>query len=112
MQEHYTEKFALWVGANQARLNADGIKVRLPAEVAANGTYAEFFAEAGEAMVEIWDYGFSEFHVWLHHGNPQQEEVKMTHHEFQDFGEMYAALEQLVEQMTPLLGVGKRSVRR
>ena len=67
-------------------------------------TYVEFFAESGEAMVEIWDYGFSEFHVWLHQGNPQQEEVKTTHHEFQNFDEMYAALDTLVSRM--LTGTG------
>ena len=103
MQKQYTQKFVQWVQANQARLNADGIKARLPEGSAGNETYAEFFAKTGEATVEIWDYGFSEFHVWLHHGSPQQEEVKTTHHEFQDFAQMYAALEQLVNRLSPVL---------
>ena len=99
----FIPNFIQWVRANEARLADDKIRVNMPPQAAKEGTYAEFFAEGGEATVEIWDYGFSEFHVWLHCSKPQQEEVKTTHHEFQDFDEMYAALDQLVHRMSPVL---------
>lgn len=99
----FIPSFVRWVRANESRLAADHIRITRPPQAVKEGTYAEFFAESGEATVELWDYGFSEFHVWLHHGNPQQEEVKTTHHEFQDFDEMYAALEQLVDRMSLVL---------
>jgi len=110
-QENFILRFVEWVRANEARLAANQIRVVLPSLIFIEGTFAEFFAESGEATVEMWEYGFSEFHVWLHRGNPQAGEVNTTHYEFQDFGEMYAALEQLVEQMTPTLEVGEGSKR-
>ena len=98
----FIPSFVRWVRANESRLAADNIRVTMPPQAAKEGTYMEFFAEGGEAMVELWDYGFSEFHVWLHRSGSLQEEVKTTHHEFQDFDEMYAALEQLVDKMSPV----------
>jgi len=101
-QENFILGFVEWVRANEARLAAEQIRVVLPSLIFIEGTFAEFFAESGEATVEMWEYGFSEFHVWLHRGNPQ-EEVKTTHYEFLDYDEMYAALEQLVGRMSPVL---------
>ena len=102
-QENFILRFVEWVSANEARLAADRIRVALPSETTKEGTYAEFFAEGGEATVEIWDYGFSEFHVWLHQGDLLSGEIKTTHHEFQDFSEMYAALEQLTNRLSPVM---------
>ncbi len=98
-QENFTQSFVKWVRANEARLNADHITVRLPEKIIGNGTHADFFAEAGEATVEIWDYGFSEFHF----AAPEADQVSVTHHEFQDVAEMYAALDELVNRMSPML---------
>jgi len=95
-QENFTQNFVQWVQTNEARLNADRITVRLPEKITGNGTYADFFAESGEATVEIWDYGFSEFHF----AGPGAEQVSVTHHEFQDPAEMYAALDELVNRMS------------
>ena len=103
MKENFILNFVEWVRANEVRLAANQIRVSMPPSFSKEGTYAKFFAETGEAMVEMWDYGFSEFHVWMHRGNPQQEEVKTTHHEFQDFAEMYAALDHLVSRMSLVL---------
>ena len=95
-QENYTQSFVQWVRANEARLNADHITVRLPEKIIGNGTHADFSGEAGEATVEIWDYGFSE----LHFAGPEAEQVSVTHHEFQNMAEMYAALDGLVNRMS------------
>ena len=103
MKENFLLNFIEWVRTNEVRLAANQLRVSMPSSFSKKETFAEFFAETGEAMVEMWDYGFSEFHVWMHRGDPQQEEVKMTHYEFQDFAEMYAALEQIVNQMSPVL---------
>ncbi len=99
MTENYTQLFVRWIEANRARLANDKITVFLPEGFARNGTYADFFAESGEATVEIWDYGFSEFHAL----DPHTEEIKTTHHEFQSASELYAALETLVSRMSPVL---------
>ncbi|MGI4787256.1 MAG: hypothetical protein ACRYFS_00250 [Janthinobacterium lividum] len=104
-KEGFISSFIEWVRANEARLVADNITIRLPEKILAEGTYAEFFAASGEATVEMWDYGFSEFHVWMHHGNPKQEEVKTTHYEFQDFDEMYIALNLLINRLSPILAL-------
>ena len=98
-QENFTQSFVQWIRANEARLKADHITVRLPEKITGNGVYADFFAESGEATVEIWDYGFSEFHF----AGPEAEQVTVTHHEFQDTTEMYTALDELVNQMSPVL---------
>jgi len=95
-QENYTQSFVRWVRANEARLNADHITVRLPEKIVGNGTHADFFGEAGEATVEIWDYGFSEFHS----ASVESGQVSVTHYEFQDIAEMYAALDGLVNRMS------------
>ena len=95
----FISNFIRWVRANESRLAADKIRVNMPSQAAKEGTYAEFFSQEGEATVELWDYGFSEFHVWLHRSGSLQEEVKTTHHEFQDFDEMNAALDNLVNRM-------------
>ena len=95
-QENYTQSFVQWVRANEARLNADHITVRLPEKIIGNGTHADFLGEAGEATVEIWDYGFSEFHF----AALESGQVTVTHHEFQNMAEMYAALDGLVNRMS------------
>lgn len=101
MTENFTQLFIRWIEANRARLASDKMTVHLPEGPAANGTYADFFAGSGEATVEIWDYGFGEFHVL----DPYTEEIKTTHYEFQNASEMYAALETLVSRMSPMLAV-------
>ena len=95
-QENFTQSLVQWVRANEKRLNADHITVRLPEKIIGNGTHADFFGETGEATVEIWDYGFSEFHF----AGPEAEQVSVTHHEFRDTAEMYAALDGLVNRMS------------
>ncbi len=96
MKENFTDAFVWWVRHNQGRLEADGVIVDMPDEIIGNGTSASFFTGEGketkEIMVEIWDYGFSEFYI----ADPHSEQVKVTHYEFQETTEMYAALDQLV----------------
>ena len=90
------QSFVQWVRANEARLNADHITVRLPEKIIGNGTHADFFGAASEATVEIWDNGFSEFHL----AALEADQVSVTHHEFQDAAEMYVALDGLVNRMS------------
>ncbi len=101
--KNFTEAFVKWVRQNQSRLEIDGITLEMPDEVVGNGTYASFFTgggkEANEVMVEIWDYGFSEFYI----SDPRSEQVNVTHHEFREIDELYAALDQLVSRMSPVL---------
>jgi hypothetical protein len=103
MNEHFTAAFVRWVRQNQDRLEADGVTVDMPDKIIGNGTSASFFTGKGketkEIMVEIWDYGFSEFYV----SDPHSEQVKVTHYEFQATTEMSAVLDQLVNKMSPVL---------
>ncbi len=98
--ENFTDAFINWVRQNQNRLKADGITLEMPDEVAGNGTHASFFTKEGkekrEVMVEIWDYGFSEFYVT----DPRSEQVQVTHYEFQETAELYAALDQLINRLS------------
>jgi len=99
MKENFTQRFVEWVRANEARLNADHITVRLPEKIIGNGTHADSFAASGEVTVEIWDYGFSEFYF----SEPEAEQVNVTHHEFQNTAEMYVVLDEMVHRMSPIL---------
>lgn len=102
-QEGYIEAFHAWIRRNEPRLNASGITVQAPEKISPSGTHADFFSEAGEATVEIWDYGFSEFHVldWKAADADPDYQVAVTHHEFQSKGEMFAALNDLIHRMSP-----------
>lgn len=98
--KNFTDAFVKWVRQNRNRLEVEGVAVEMPDQIVGNGTYAYFSTGKGketkEVMVEIWDYGFSEFHV----ADPQAEQVTMTHHEFQEFDELYAALDQIVSRLS------------
>jgi len=99
MKENFTKTFVEWIQANQERLYAENITVQSPITIIGNGTYANFNNGVEEATVEIWDYGFSEFHVL----DPQTEQVNVTHYEFQNKAELYVALDELVNQMSLVL---------
>lgn len=102
-QEGYIEAFRTWIRRNESRLNASGIAVQVSEKIIPSGTYAEFFSEIGEATVEVWDYGFNEFHIVdLRAADLESDyQVTVTHHEFQSESELFGALDDLVRQLSP-----------
>lgn len=101
-QEGYIEAFHTWIRRNEPGLNACGITVQVPEKIVQSGTHADFFSQTGEATVEVWDYGFSEFHVvdWKAADTDADYQAEVTHHEFQNEGELFAALDSLVKRMS------------
>lgn len=102
-QEGYIAAFHAWIRRNDVRLSASGVTIQVPEKILLSGTHADFFSETGEATVEVWDYGFSEFHVLdLRPADRDPDyQVNVTHHEFQSEGEMFRALNELIEWMSP-----------
>ena len=101
--KNFTNTFVEWVRQNRNRPEVDGVAVEMPDQIVGNSTHAYFSTGKGEqtkeVLVEIWDYGFSEFHVT----DPQAEQVlKTTHHEFQEPSEMYAALDRVINHLSPV----------
>lgn len=101
-QESYIEAFHAWIRRNDVRLSASGITVQVPEKILLSGTHADFLSKFAEATVEVWDYGFSEFHVLdLQPADREPDyQVKVTHYEFQNEGEMFRALTELIEWMS------------
>ena len=70
-----------------------------------NGVYAALKSDHFEAGVELWETGDSEFYFsdWEAVERDPAVGVVVTHHEFKSPAELYAALDELVNRMCPML---------
>lgn len=99
--------FQEWLKDNQAhfvrekvRIEVLGITPYVPSSIHVN-----FFSERYEATVQLWEDGQSEFYFadWAVADRDPHYQLEVVHHDFQGHAEMYAALDQLLNRMSPVL---------
>lgn len=101
-QQGYIEAFQIWLQRSEPKLKASRITTPVPDKPNSSSTYAEFFSEIGEATVEVWDYGYSEFHVADYraaNANPDYQ-AEVRHYEFQSKEEIDIRLDALIHGLT------------
>lgn len=102
------EKLQFWAGQHQRDLARDRISLKLsqPSEgLPKNGISAVFISDRFEATVELWENGESEFYFldWEAADRDPEYQPKVVHHDFTNSSELYAALEHLVNCMSPVM---------
>lgn len=107
MKENWISSFQEWVLNNRNRLKQENIRIEIlgvtpytPSSIA-----ADFFGPRHETTVELWEDGQSEFHFldWEAAERNPETGVVVTHYDFINTGELRAALDQLVNRMSPVL---------
>lgn len=107
MKENWIASFQQWLTDNARRFEQDSIRVEMlgitpytPSCIAAN-----IIAPRHETTVELWETGKSEFHFldWEAVEHDPEAGVVVTHHDFTQVEELYAALDQLINRMSPVL---------
>ena len=106
------EKLQFWAGQHQRDLARDRIFLKLsqPSEgLPKNGISAVFISDRFEATVELWENGESEFYFldWEAADRDPNYQLEVTHHDFTQAMQLYAALETLVSRMSPVLVVSQ-----
>lgn len=98
----WLDTFRAWFGQHRQALDGGSIMVEMPAETRGNGIYADLKSERYETTVQVWNNGLSDFHVldWRAADSDPDYQVEVTHHEFQSEGELFAALDDLIERMS------------
>ena len=99
--------FQDWLRENQSRFAHENIRVEASAitPYSPSSIHVDFFAERHEATVQLWEDGQSDFHFldWEAAERDPNVGVGVTHYDFTIAGELYAALDQLVNRMSPML---------
>lgn len=70
-----------------------------------NGISAALKSDRFEATIELWETGESEFYFldWEAAERDPNVGVVVTHYDFTTAGELYAALDQVISRMSPVL---------
>jgi len=92
-----------WVQENGLRLSERNITCSIKApsrESNKLGISASFTTDRGEATVELWETGESDFHFL--DSRSSDVGVRVTHYEFSNMQELYDALENLLKALTSL----------
>jgi hypothetical protein len=102
------EAFRLWFSRNHFLLERDGITFDLSPSstgLPKNGISAVLKSDRVEVTIELWETGESEFYFlnWEAIERDPNASVVVTHYDFTPVEELYAALDQLVNQMSPVL---------
>jgi hypothetical protein len=99
--------FQGWLKDNQSRLAHENIRVEASAitPYVPSSIHVAFFADRHEATVQLWEDGQSDFHFldWEAAGRDPNVGVMVTHYDLVAPAELYAALDQLVNRMSPIL---------
>jgi len=102
------ETFRSWLFRNQSLLGRDGITFDLSPSsegLLKNGVSAVLKSERFEVTIELWETGESEFYFldWEAADRDLEYQPEVVHHDFSDKSQMFAALEQLVSRMSPVM---------
>jgi|GEM_PF-5644768 len=99
--------FQEWLKDNQMRLTHDTIRVEILGitPYVPSSIHVDLFAARHEATVQLWEDGQSDFHFldWEAAERDPTLGVVVTHHDFIRPTELYAALDELVNRMSPML---------
>ena len=99
----WTTLFQEWIKDNKARLDSNNIRAEVLGltAYAPSSIHADFFAGHYEVTVQLWDNGLSDFHVldWQAADQDPDYQVEVTHHEFQNKGELTATLNALIQRI-------------
>ena len=99
------ENLQFWAGQHQRDLEGKGIALKLshPSEgLPKNGISAVFTSDRFEATVELWETGESEFYFldWKAADRDPEYQVEITHHDFQNEGDLHSSLAVLLERLS------------
>lgn len=102
------DAFRLWFSQNQFLLARDGLTFELSAGsmgLPKNGISAVLKSERVEVTIELWETGESEFYLldWNTIDRDPEAGVVVMHYDFAEPAALYAALDQLVNRMSPVL---------
>lgn len=108
MQEkRWITSFQQWLKDNTARLEHENIRVEMLGitPYVPSSIHVDFFAGRHEATVQIWEDGQSDFHLldWEAAERDPEVGVVVTHYDFATLAQMYAALDNLVNRLSPVL---------
>lgn len=99
--------FQKWLTDNQPRFKQENIRVEVlgTTPFVPSSIHVDFFAERHEATVQLWEKGMSDFHFldWEAAMRDPTVNVVVTHYEFTTLGEFCAALDGLMNRMSPAL---------
>ena len=95
-----------WLVSHQPLLSERGISVTMPSKLRGSGITATLTSEQGEADFQVWNNGLSDV-MLVDLGaalgaSAVSERVTVTHYEYQEVDEMYAALRTLINQLSPV----------
>jgi len=102
------ETFRRWLLERRSTLEREGIALEIAKGsegLLKNGISAVLTSDRFESRIELWETGESEFYFadWAVADRDPDYHPEVVHHEFQSYAEMYVALDQLVNRMSPVL---------